>query len=169
MTEKEKCLPHEKLLSILRYDPETGDFFWKGSKGWCSKGWKAGSINALGYRMITIDQKLYAAHRLAWFYMHQEWPRPIIDHINRVRNDNRIVNLRVVTQRENSKNVDESRKGPFPRKKEGPNTNSKSGIRGVSFHVGKWRASIYREGKVVCLGRFATIEEAKEAYDKADR
>jgi len=94
----------------LEYDPETGVFIWKprttDDKSWNTKfaGEVAGSINNHGYRRIGIDGKIYMAARLAWLYVHGEWPKNEIDHINRVRDDNRMVNLRDVTSTENSNN-----------------------------------------------------------------
>jgi hypothetical protein len=52
-----------------------------------------------------IDGKLYGAARLAWLYVHGEWPKNQIDHINRLRDDNRLVNLRDVTHTENCNNI----------------------------------------------------------------
>jgi hypothetical protein len=94
----------------LHYDPETGIFTWKprgpGDKSWNTRyaGEVAGFIKDDGYRQINIDGKLYRAARLAWFITHGEWPQNEIDHINRVRDDNRLVNLRDVTPTENSNN-----------------------------------------------------------------
>jgi hypothetical protein len=93
----------------LHYNPETGKFTWKarvGNKWWNTKfaGEVAGSILSNGYRQITIDGNSYGAARLAWLYVHGEWPKNEIDHINRVRDDDRLVNLRDVTSTENQNN-----------------------------------------------------------------
>lgn len=63
-----------------------------------------------------------SAHHIVWALHHGRWPTLHIDHINRVRNDNRIENLREVTPAENAQNsswkrvhpyVHPSRKGQF--------------------------------------------------------
>jgi hypothetical protein len=97
----------------LDYDPETGKFTWKArvvrsadDKRWNARyaGEVAGSIKNNGYRRIGIDGKYYGAARLAWLIVHGEWPQNEIDHINRIRTDDRIVNLRDVTPTENNNN-----------------------------------------------------------------
>jgi hypothetical protein len=93
----------------LQYDPGTGEFIWKprsGDKQWNTKlaGEVAGFMDGGGYRQIRIDGKHYRAARLAWLYVYGEWPQNEIDHINRVRTDNRLVNLRDVTSSENQNN-----------------------------------------------------------------
>ncbi len=97
----------------LDYNPETGIFIWRpriiGStddKRWNTRyaGEVAGSVDGNGYRLIEIDGEGYRAARLAWLIVHGEWPKNEIDHINRVRTDDRIVNLRDVTPTENNNN-----------------------------------------------------------------
>jgi hypothetical protein len=97
----------------LEYDPDTGVFIWKPrdvrrteDKIWNARfsGEVAGTILNTGYRRIGIDGKYYGAARLAWLYVHGEWPKNEIDHINRVRDDDRLVNLRDVTHTDNQNN-----------------------------------------------------------------
>jgi hypothetical protein len=93
----------------LEYDPDTGVFTWKpriDDKRWTAQfaGGVAGSINNKGYRRIRIDGESYVAARLAWVYVYGEWPKNQIDHINRKRDDDRLVNLRDVTHTENNNN-----------------------------------------------------------------
>jgi hypothetical protein len=99
----------EYVRKRLQYDPETGIFVWKpkpGDKRWTARhaGEVAGYLNGGGYRQITIDGKLYRAARLAWLYVYGEWPKNEIDHINRLKDDDRLVNLRDVTPTENQNN-----------------------------------------------------------------
>jgi len=99
----------EYVKKRLKYDPETGVFIWKpraGDKWWNANfaGEIAGTINNKGYRRIMIDGKPYMVARLAWLYVHGEWPKNEIDHINRVKDDDRLANLRDVTHTENSNN-----------------------------------------------------------------
>lgn len=159
-----KSLPSiDYLRKRLRYEPETGKLFWLDYEGmpnsWRTKwvGKEALTSNSHGYRAGHIDYVLFLAHRVAYAIHHGEWPNGRIDHINRVRNDNRINNLRVVSQQENSRNAAMSK-------------NNKSGITGVYWGkaVGKWVAQIKVDYHVKYLGCFDTIEEAAAARREAD-
>lgn len=74
---KEEKLTQERMRERLDYDPETGVFIWrtngKGGRG-IRRGSRAGSVDPNGYRFIRIDQADYLAQRLAWFWVHEEWP-----------------------------------------------------------------------------------------------
>jgi hypothetical protein len=99
----------EYVRRRLQYNSETGVFIWKpriGDKRWTAQfaGKVAGSIKNDGYRRIKIDGESYGAARLAWLITYGEWPQNDIDHINRVRDDDRLVNLRDVTRTENQNN-----------------------------------------------------------------
>lgn len=145
------------LRSVLRYEPETGDFFWiRGRKG-ARKNRPAGCISkSHGYRTICVDGNWYGAQRLAWLYMTGEWPPQDIDHINRIKSDNSFLNLRKATRSENSLNVGKKRR----------NT---SGLTGVSWDSNrrKWLAQIRISGRKTNLGRFDTKEAAHAAWLKA--
>jgi hypothetical protein len=148
-------LTKAELVQLITYDPETGIFHWKVNKGVRAKaGMVAGSINSDGYLQIQIDRVLYKCHRLAWLYVHGDWPKNCIDHINRVRTDNRITNLREATKNENMQNI--SAKNP-------------EGIKGVDWHknTGKWRSRISVDGKSKLLGYFDSKELADTAYREA--
>lgn len=97
-------ITQDRLRELLHYDPDTGIFTRLVSTGWRGKvGDVAGYKNPDGYLVIMIDYKLYLAHRLAWLYTYGRFPE-VTDHINGVRDDNRIVNLREVTNWENAQN-----------------------------------------------------------------
>lgn len=102
-----------------------------------------------------INGKEYLEHRLAWFYTLGVWPERI-DHVNGVKDDNRLSNLRECTIAENNQNR--------RRKK-----NNKSGHKGVSWHSynKRWRSQITVQGKDTHLGYFLTKEEAADAYNDA--
>lgn len=104
-----------------------------------------------------VDKKLFA-HRVAFFLYHGYYPvfPNSVDHINRDGCDNRIVNLREVTPREQSANTGLSR----------ANT---SGVKGVSFlkDRGKWRASANIDGRKVNLGTFSDMKDAIAARKAA--
>lgn len=151
-------LTHKRLTELLEYKPDTGEFFWKFNRTrGVKKGDKAGSAkNSTGYVQIGIDGIRYTGHRLAWFYMHQKWPY-VIDHINQVRHDNRLVNLRNGCYVKNGQN----------RK---VNVNSTTGVSGVSFKKSrnKFRANININGKTYEIGSFDNLELAKEARQFAE-
>ncbi len=153
-------LTHERLLSLLAYDPETGGFRWRITrKGPANAKRSAGSMGSDGYRKITVDGRGYRTNRLAWFYVHGRWPGGSIDHINRVKTDDRIANLREVTPSQNQHN------------QVAPHGNNKSGFLGVSRKRGrlKWIASIAANGVRRNLGSFDSPEEAASAYMAAKR
>lgn len=150
----------EKLQELLSYDPETGIFTWLTQRrGGAKKGTEAGCKNFKGYIKINIYGKEYLAHRLAWLYVYGKLPESFLDHINEIRDDNRITNLRLATLQENYHNISK------------PQKNNKSGILGVCrANCGKkWRADICLNGKIKYLGVFNTAEQAYEAYLKAKR
>lgn len=111
-----------------------------------------------GYWRVTIFGKSIYAHRLAWFFVHGEWP-DVIDHINGNGLDNRIANLRSVSAAENAQN------------KHIPKSNNPHKMIGVNWHkaAGKYTAQIQTNRKQKHLGMFNTAEEAQAAYVKAKR
>jgi len=152
-------LNQERLKELLQYDPETGIFTNLTQRGKVKKGAIAGSKYSNGYIYIGINRKRYRAHRLAWLYVYGEFPANQIDHINEIKDDNRIVNLRVATNLENQHNVSSLQ------------TNNTSGFRGVFWRKNrkKWKAIIYLNGKQKHLGHFDTAEEAYESYLKVKK
>ena len=154
---EEIVLTLERLKEVLFYDPDTGIFIWlknRGSK--IKKGDKAGCINPFGYIRIKVFGRLYMAHVLAWFYMKEEMPILDIDHINRIKNDNRWNNLRLANRSNNTFNKPK-------------NKNNTSGYKGVSYHkiMKKYRAKICVNGKHIILGYKDTPEEASILYIEA--
>lgn len=154
--DKEKLLDHNELLSLIKYDPDTGIFTWKVARGPRAAGALAGNLQTNGYYQIRINKKLYLAHRLAWFYIFKEWPEGVVDHIDRNTTNNRLDNLRDVTQAKNTYN------STIP-------SHNSSGFKGVSFskQKGKYEAYISLNNKKKNLGLFNTAEEAYAAYTKA--
>jgi hypothetical protein len=148
----------QRLREALRYEPDTGDFFWiaKTSKR-TVVGTQAGHLQRMGYVHITVDKERYCAHRLAWLYVYGVWPEKFIDHINGIRSDNRIHNLRDVTGSVNQQNQRRCQKS------------STIGTLGVSPHHGKFQARIRLNYKITYLGRFDTPELAHAAYLEAKR
>lgn len=94
---------YKNAKEALVYDSGTGVFRWRKRKGQMKAGTIAGSLN-LGYRQIKVSNKLMRAHRIAWYIIYSEMPPKYIDHINRQRDDNKIINLRAVTFSQNQIN-----------------------------------------------------------------
>lgn len=154
-------LTAERLRELLYYDPETGVFMWlMRTNRRIQVGDVAGSFDkAAGYVHIRLDGKLYKAHRLAWLWVYGVWPVDQIDHINTVRHDNRIANLREASNQLNGENRRRVR------------SDNKSGFLGVGFDTKTERlyARIQINGKSKHLGRFETPELAHAAYLAAKR
>ena len=77
---------------------------WLVNKGIAKAGQVASSVNALGYGRVKINGKSVLAHRLAWALHYGEWPDGAIDHINGIKTDNRLCNLRLATRAQNQQN-----------------------------------------------------------------
>lgn len=148
----------EWIKQDLLYAPETGLFTWV--SGWRGRpaGRIAGRPDKDGYTVLQVRGKTIKAHRLAWLYAHGAWPRSEIDHINGVRDDNRIANLRDVDRMTNTQNT------------RGPRKDSSTGVMGVVKRpYGAFSASIRADGKQRHLGTFKTLEEASHAYQSAKK
>lgn len=121
----------------------------------------AGSKLSQGHMGIMIDGKTFYSHRLAWFYMHKEWPPEMLDHINGVRDDNRLENLRLATR---SLNLQNQRKA---------SKNNKCGFLGVhrkkGCPVNPYVAELRVNGKIKRIGYYSTPEIAHQAYLEAKR
>ena len=103
---KHPIITHEQALVELSYDKETGSLF-HANPTHPKFGQRADYPGTDGYRMVRALTRNYGAHRMAFFLVEGRWPTPQIDHINRVRDDNRWENLREATHSENQRN-----KGP---------------------------------------------------------
>lgn len=156
-------LTQQDLVGLFSYDPLTGIFVRKVRTANRTKtGEAAGFLNSKGYVVMKVKNKAYKAHRLAWLYIYGNWPSDQIDHINGVKSDNRISNLRDVSNSENQQNTLKAYK------------NCKAGIRGVHFderkgRVKRYDAHITVEKKKVFLGSYMTANEAHSAYLDAKR
>lgn len=149
-------LTRDRLMELLSFDEGTGDFTWLKDRRCVRAGRLAGTINNHGYVAIKVDGILYTGHRLAWLWMTGKFPAEEIDHINRIRRDNRPENLREATSSQNKANG-------------GSNRRNTSGIKGVSYAAsrGKYIAQISVDGRVKNLGGFETITEAEQAHKAA--
>lgn len=148
----------ERLRELFKYDEESGLFTRIKQSGSAKQGCVATCENSNGYIVIRIDGKLYGAHRLAWLYVHGKFPIDQIDHIDGIRTNNAIKNLRASSQYENMQNVKIK-------------SSNKSGHTGVSWdsQTGSWAAQIMHKRKTIRLGRFDRLEDAAEAYKNAKK
>lgn len=166
-----KEIPSPELLrKLLRYDSETGQLFWRersremfgnqrAFNTWNSRYASKPALtnNCHGYLQGAIFERKYLAHRVAWAIHTGEWPKNQIDHINGVKSDNRIENLREATSQENMRNVKRQR-------------NNKSGVTGISWEARreKWLVQIGLNGKLKHVGYFSDFENAVAARKDAE-
>ncbi len=143
-------ITQEELKQKLVYIPKTGLFYSVKDKLFATP---YGSLNQSGYVNIKIAKKMYRAHRLAWLYMTGSMPKLFIDHINKVKNDNRFSNLREANASQNMMNRP-------------AHSNNKIGLKGVCFHKSsqKWIAQIMINKKLNHIGSFDSPELASTAY-----
>lgn len=160
----------ERLFALLRCEPEVGKLFWlprpieifatpRAFGTWNTRYAHAEAFTTVysqGYRHSKIFERTYQCHRVIWAMVHGAWPEGEIDHINGVRHDNRIKNLREVTRSENQRNKKLSR-------------NNSSGVMGVlrNKRRNKWKATIWADGRLINLGSFDSLEGAKASREKA--
>jgi hypothetical protein len=169
-------LTAKQLRALLDYNPDTGLFRWKTGIDHWRAGLPAGTESRTGggkgkrpylvigigttsrkrYSYIGIRKKVYRAHRLAWLYVHGEWPDREVDHINGNGCDNRIANLRLATSIENACN-------------RGLRSNNTSGFKGVSWvkRAKKWGVHCGVNGITYHIGNFDSLSEARAAYVEA--
>lgn len=159
----------EEALLLLSYNPSTGELRWrertpetfpyhaKRTREHTCANWNAqwageiaGTVDFLGRRQVRIKGRIYKAHRVIWLMVYGKFPEDQIDHINGVRDDNRLDNLREATQAQNQQN--RSRR-------------SKRGLIGTYLHEsGRWCGRIRVNGVTHHLGLFDSAEEAHAAY-----
>jgi hypothetical protein len=150
-------ISQEQLKQAMHYDPDTGLLTWRIRKAYnIPAGSIAGQRLPDGYRQVSFNLRMYMAHRLAWLYVHGQWPAAELDHINGNRDDNRLANLREASRTQNNYN----------RK---PRSDSACGLKGVQRSWNRWVARITINGKRVHLGSYSTPEEAHAAYCQAAR
>jgi hypothetical protein len=145
----------DEAREFFNYDPKSGDFFRIKKVSKYSNtivGEKVKYVNTQGYIQFGFKGKTYKVHRTAWLLYYGESPK-VIDHINGIKTDNRICNLRSVNLHINNQNRHKHRNGK---------------IIGTSYRkeMNKWRSEIRLNGKRINLGHFNTEQEAHEAYKK---
>lgn len=161
MQYRQRPLPsHSDLLAEMHrqwaYDSANGGFTWATSCQYKPRsGSRVGGSDGRGYLMTRLLGHRFKVHRLVWLWHHGELPQGSIDHINRIRSDNRIENIRLATDLQNQGNMESM-------------TRSFAGVsrdpKGRGFV-----ARIQRHGKKTYLGYFATKDAARAAYVEASR
>lgn len=154
-------LEYREALELFRYDYETGVLYWRWRvNNSVPKTLEAGrQRKSSGYLDVKVHGRLYLVHRIVMLMCYGFYGEGLeVDHINHIRNDNRLCNLRFVTGSENSRNKSVSSK----------NT---SGVTGVYFSKAhkKYIALIGVDRKLIYLGIFETLEGAAEARRQADK
>lgn len=148
-------ITQDQLRRTLDYDPETGVFTHVAPRKKCRVGARAGSGKRGGYRSIVIARRRYYEHQLAFLYMTGDFPRRMVDHINREKDDNRWGNLREATPGENALNA------PL-------RATNTSGFRGVrkTRNGKRWMARGKLNGVCSHIGVFDSAEEAAAAAEQ---
>jgi hypothetical protein len=160
-----------ELAQLLRFDPELGLLTWlprprhmftsdKQYGTWNTRFANKQAFTHIGrdgYYCGCIHGSVYKTHRVGWTLYHGEWPADYLDHINGVRTDNRIENLRSVTRGENSKNRRLYKK-------------NNTGHNGISWREStkKWIVQIQSGGTKMHLGVFTKLDDAVAARLEAD-
>lgn len=148
-----------RLREMISYDSERGLFTWRQRPRRTNipAGTPCGRLDRYGYAYIQLDGRNLLAHRLAWALHYGQIPDQEIDHINGLKADNRIGNLRLATAVENAAN-------------KGMTVKNTSGHKGVTMHKGgKWQAQLQHAGKTHYLGLFSDVMQAAAAYNTKAR
>jgi len=147
------ALSQAEVKARFDYDPHTGVFTCR------LTGKPIGRPTAAGYLSTTLVGRTILLHRLAYFYMYGQWPVDQIDHVNGVKDDNRIINIRPASASQNGSN-------------RGLSARNTSGYKGVYWDKAQscWRACIKVDGRQQNIGgRFLTAAQASQAYIRAAR
>lgn len=143
-------IDQETVKKLFHYDAESGMLLWRYGNGRNVKPWQeAKAPNGQGYYTVKINGTSYRVHRLIWLYVHGNFPDKYIDHKNRVRNDNRLCNLRDVNTTDNAQNIS------LP-------SHNKSGHIGVSWIKSHncWTVFVKVNKKNKWLGYYKNLDDA---------
>lgn len=165
-------LTQQQFRELFSYDKDSGMLRWMPKKdgdlssarsvsSWNTKyaGRLAGSKGAAGYLRVNVQGKKHFVHRVVWVMANGEIPTNMqIDHINHIRDDNRLQNLRLVTHQENNKNIS------LPRKSTGPTIGVIKNKR-----TGSWVAQIKVDGKKIHLATTKDMNEAIRIRAEANK
>ena len=162
--EKEAVIAASDIKDWLSYNPKTGDFRWIKRKGrLANAGSVAGTINRDGYVRLFFNGMSVMAHRLAFFYYYGEFPLLEIDHLNGVRNDNRIINLKEASRIDNVRN---NHNTAFCLRGYNPSSKNKTKCRNIYKCNAKYAVVVSINKKSISFGRWSTLEEAIAVRDE---
>lgn len=153
-------LTADYVRQIFNYDTDSGLLTWRiRTSNRIQLGAQAGNRDHYGYLKVCVSYRYYKVHRLIWLHVHGVWPTKQIDHIDRDKLNNRIANLRDVSQSVNQQNRFRAR------------TDNASGFLGVTRHSAskRWQTQIDVNGRRHYLGLFDTPEAAHAVYLDAKR
>lgn len=143
-------LTQERARELFDYDEKTG-VLTRRVKTINSKevGEQVGSLNKGGYLTARIDGAMYIVHRVIWLWVYGYLPENQLDHIDRCKINNKISNLREVSNSCNTRNCSTYK------------TNT-TGVKGVTYNPcrRKFIARIMSEGETKPLGYFKDFTEA---------
>ena len=150
-------LTYEQIAKVLSYNSRNGKLTWTDRAKNRFIGKTAGSRTKSGYTELSCKGHRLYAHRVAWLLFYKKWPDAQIDHINGIGSDNRITNLREVTNRENHRNSKR-------------HVDNSSGVQGVYWNrrAKKWQAYICIDYKQKYLGVFEYLVDAEAARKEAE-
>ena len=156
---EKEVIDQETVKKLFHYDAESGMLIWRFGNGRNVKPWQeVKAKNGNGYYTAKIHGKSYLAHRLAWLYVHGSFPNKYIDHKNRIRNDNRLCNLRDVNTTDNAQNIS------LP-------SHNKSGYIGVSWIKSHncWTVYVKVNKKNKWLGYYKNLDDAVAARKAGEK
>tara|TARA_R110002126_G_scaffold88499_3_gene212068 strand:+ start:735 stop:1241 length:507 start_codon:yes stop_codon:yes gene_type:complete len=156
---EKEMIDQETVKKLFYYDAESGMLLWRYGNKRNVKPWQeAKALNGNGYVCVKIQGKNYPVHRIIWVYVHGTFPEQDIDHKNRIRNDNRLCNLRVVSRTDNCQNIS------LP-------SHNKSGHIGVSWFKNHncWTVYVKVNKKNKWLGYYKNLDDAIAARKAGEK
>ena len=146
----------EELRELLYIDDDWL-LRWRVNRSTKKSGDIAGGLDSFGYLIVSVNHLNFKCHRIIWALFYGVWPTGQLDHINGIKDDNCIENLREVTSIENARNQKLFK-------------NNKSKLPGVVWHKGanKWQATITVNYQQIYLGLYEDFFEVVCARKSAE-
>lgn len=176
MKKREQEIDH-LLDEYFIYDPNIGKVYNKITRSSRAiKDDESGSIDNNGYLKTRFKKNEYTIHRLAWRLYYGEWPKKSLDHINGIKSDNRIVNLRECDHRTNAQNTHRHRNGKLcgywfdkKRNKIKSEIRIKNRVYHLGYHLNENEAyELYLKAcKAIKIKEFKTAKELREYLKSA--
>jgi hypothetical protein len=143
-------LTQERVRYLFTYDEKNGLLLRNLKRGKGLPGKPSLCKDKDGYHVVGIDNKNYRTHRVIWLYVYGEFPEGYLDHINRIRTDNRIENLREADYSKNGYNT------------KTPKANT-TGVKNVQWikHMNKYQVRLRANNQNLVIGHFADLELAE--------